>query len=266
MTRPERPTGNATPRFELSDKVAVVTGGNSGIGRAVAELLAACGAHVAILSRRQAQGQAVADALRQGHTDAEWFSCDVKDEASVTSAFEKVNARLGAPTLLVNSAGLLERGAAQATSRVVWDTVMAVNATGTFLASREAVTYMRGAGGGAIINVSSEAGLVGIAGLVAYSAAKAAVVSLTRCMALDHAEDGVRVNCVCPGTTRTPMVEGAAARTADPEAELSRYASARPLRRLAHPSEIASAVVLLASDECAFATGSVLAVDGGFTA
>lgn len=266
MTPSPRSASPSTPRFDMTGKVAVVAGGTSGIGRAVAELFMACGASVAILSRGRRDGDAVAKTLDPERARAKWFECDVTDEASVARAFSLVAEAVGPPTILINSAGLLERGAVEDTTRATWDDVLSVNATGTFLTSREVVPYLRAAGGGVIVNVSSEAGMVGIRGLAAYSAAKAAVISLTRCMALDLAEEGIRVNCVCPGTTRTPMVEGAAARLPDPEAELARYASVRPMQRLGEPAEIASAVALMASDECGFATGSVLAVDGGYTA
>jgi NAD(P)-dependent dehydrogenase (short-subunit alcohol dehydrogenase family) len=166
----------------------------------------------------------------------------------------------------VLSAGLLLRGSAEATSRAVWDELLDVNLTGVFLVAREAAKRMRAAGRGSIVMVSSEAGLRGIRGLAAYSVAKAGVIELTRCMALDLADAGVRVNCVCPGTTRTPMVLNAVAKEADPAAELARYATVRPLQRLGTPEEIAAAIVFLASDAAAYATGAVLAVDGGYTA
>lgn len=256
----------STPRFDLSGRTAVVTGGNSGIGRATAEILAASGASVAILSRNEAAGRGAASRLDQDGVRADWFGCDVTEESSIEAALSGVVDKLGTPTILINSAGLLAAGTVESTSHDTWDSIMAVNATGPYLCSKHAVPLMREAGSGVIVHVSSEAGLVGIRNLAAYCAAKAAVVALTRCMALDLAADAIRVNCVCPGTTLTPMVEQAAAKLPDPGAELTRYASARPLNRLASPHEIASAVALLASDDCAFATGSILAVDGGYTA
>lgn len=256
----------ATPRFEMRDEVAFVTGGSRGIGAAAAELLAACGASVAIFSRDTVEGPMLVSRLTARGRTAEWYACDVTDEAAVRRAFTDASKALGHPTILVNSAGLLERGRAEDTSLETWHDVFEVNVTGTFLPSREAARIMRDRGRGVIVNVSSEAGVVGIQGLAAYSAAKAAVVSLTRCMALDLADAGVRVNCVCPGTTRTRMVEDAAAKLPDPEAELRRYASVRPLNRLGEPREVAAAIAFLASSECGYATGSILAVDGGYTA
>lgn len=256
----------ATPRFDMRDDVAFVTGGSRGIGAAASELLAACGARVAIFSRDQEEGPELVARLRSRGRTAEWRGCDVTNEEAVRRAFADVSEALGPPTLLVNSAGLLERGMAEDTSLGTWHAVFEANVTGTFLPSREAARVMRANGRGVIVNVSSEAGLVGIRGLAAYSAAKAAVVSLTRCMALDLAEAGVRVNCVCPGTTRTRMVEDAAAKLPDTEAELRRYASVRPMDRLGEPKEIAAAIAFLASAECGYATGAILAVDGGYTA
>jgi NAD(P)-dependent dehydrogenase (short-subunit alcohol dehydrogenase family) len=266
MSLPQQSLIDATPRFNLTNRVAVVTGGSSGIGLATAELLAACGATVVILSRNENRGRTAAAALASKDTDVYPFVCDVTNEESVAHVFQAIQEQLGSPTVLINSAGLLERGTAQDTSLETWNAVMSVNATAIFLTSKQATPLMRNQGGGVIVNVSSEAGLVGIRNLAAYCAAKAAVVMLTRCMALDLADDGIRVNCVCPGTTLTPMVEQAVAKHADPAAELERYATVRPLKRLATPAEIASAVVFLASDECGFATGAVLAVDGGYTA
>jgi NAD(P)-dependent dehydrogenase (short-subunit alcohol dehydrogenase family) len=247
-------------------RVVVVTGGSSGIGAAAARSFAALGATVALLGRDEAAARAVLGGFPAAAPAGDWIACDVTDEASVVDAVAAVAERWGPPDVAVLSAGLLERGAAEETSLEVWDEVLAVNLNGVFLVAREVAKRMRAAGRGSIVMVSSEAGLRGIRGLAAYSVAKAGVVELARCMALDLADAGVRVNCVCPGTTRTPMVLNAVARTADPAAELERYAHARPLRRLGTPDEIAGPIVFLASDAAAYATGAVWAVDGGFTA
>lgn len=253
-------------RFDFSGHVAVVTGGSSGIGAATVELLAAAGATVAVLSRSEARARDGLSRLPSDAPPATWIGCDVTDEAAVAAAFARVLDELGTPTVLVNSAGLLVRAPAEETSKATWDEVVAVNLTGTFLCSREAARLMRREGRGSIVNVSSEAGLRGIKGLAAYSVAKAAVIELTKCMALDLADAGIRVNCVCPGTTRTPMVLEAVAATPDPDAELRRYATVRPMQRLGTPREIATAIAYMASDGAAYTTGSVLAVDGGYTA
>ena len=248
------------------DRIVLMTGGASGIGAAAARQFASQGATLALLGRDEAAAHALLEALPATTPAGMFAACDVTDEAAVEAAVASVTARLGPPDVTVLSAGLLVRGLAEDTSRAVWNEVLDVNLTGTFLVAREAAKHMRRAGRGAIVMVSSEAGLRGIRGLAAYSVAKAGVVELARCMALDLADANVRVNCVCPGTTRTPMVLNAVAKEPDPAAALDRYADARPLHRLGTPDEIAAAIVFLASDAAAYATGSVLAIDGGFTA
>ncbi|MEX2541693.1 MAG: SDR family oxidoreductase [Trueperaceae bacterium] len=258
-------TARASIRYDFAGHVAVVVGGSSGIGAATAELLASSGARVAILSRDEKAARKVLRRLPSDAPQGEWVRCDVTDDGSVENAFAEVESRLGSPTVLVNSAGLLTRGAADETSSDVWNELIAVNLTGTFYCAREGARIMKRQGRGAIVNVSSEAGLKGIRGLAGYCAAKAAVVELTRCMALDLADDGVRVNCVCPGTTRTPMVLNAVALTPDPQAALARYAT-RPAGRLGTPQEIAAAIAYFACDDAGYTTGAILAVDGGYTA
>ncbi len=251
---------------DFQGRVALLTGGSSGIGAAAARQLAARGATVVLLGRDRSAARAVLSALPAGAPAGHHIECDVTDEAAVETAVSGAVEQHGPPHVAVMSAGLLLRGSAEDTTRAVWDEVLDVNLTGVFLVAREVARHMRRAERGSIVMVSSEAGLRGIRGLAAYSVAKAGVVELARCMALDLADANVRVNCVCPGTTRTPMVLEAVAREPDPDAELARYATARPQQRLGTPDEIAAAIVFLASDAAAYATGSVLAVDGGYTA
>lgn len=251
---------------DFEGRVALMTGGASGIGAAAARAFAARGATVVLLGRHEAPARELLDSLPAAAPAGAFIACDVTDEAAVEESVAAATERFGPPDVAVLSAGLLVRGTAEATSRSTWDEVLDVNLTGVFLVAREVAKRMRAAGRGSIVMVSSEAGLKGIRGLAAYSVAKAGVVELARCMALDLADAGVRVNCVCPGTTRTPMVLDAVAKEPDPAAELARYANARPLKRLGTPEEIAAAIVYFASDAAAYATGAVLAVDGGFTA
>jgi NAD(P)-dependent dehydrogenase (short-subunit alcohol dehydrogenase family) len=257
--------GRATT-FDFTGHVAVVSGGSSGIGAATAELLAASGAAVALLGRDEAAARAVLERFPASAPSGTWHRCDVTREADVEAAFAAIDAAVGPPSVLVTSAGLLLTGTVEETSGTTWDDVLAANLTGTFLCAREAARIMRRERRGAIVTVSSEAGLRGIRALAAYCTTKAAVIELTRCMALDLADVGVRVNCVCPGTTRTKMVLDAVARTADPDAALARYASVRPLQRLGTAEEIAVAIAHLASDDAGYTTGAILAVDGGYTA
>lgn len=227
--------------MEFAGKIAVVTGGSSGIGRAVVERLEAGGASVIAASRSA------------GH------STDVSDEGSVRALFEAVGPELH---ILVNCAGVLA-----STERVPevaledWERAFAVNARGTFLCCKHAIPRMKP--GAAIVNVASVAGMVGVRNRAAYGASKGAVIALTRALAIDHVEDGIRVNCVCPGTIDTPWID----RVVDELGESRDALVARqPLGRLGTPEEVAEAVAYLASDRAGFATGSQVVVDGGMTA
>ena len=175
-------------------------------------------------------------------------------------------ARWGRLDVLVNNAGIYLQADALGTPVEEWERVLAVNLTGAFLCTRHAVPAMERHGGGAIVNVASEAGLVGIRGQVAYNVSKGGLIALTRSCAVDFAPRGIRVNCVCPGTTDTPLVQAALARAADPAAMRRALEGARPANRLGRPEEIAAAILYLAGDEAGYATGAVLSVDGGYTA
>ena len=252
--------------MRFRDKTAVLTGASKGIGRAAAVQFASEGANVAIFDRDVEPGEEAAAACREHGTEAVCIPVELSREADIEGAVRTTLDRWGRIDVLVNNAGVYFKGDVTETSREQWDELMAVNVTGAFLCAKQVVPGMIAAGGGTVINVASEAGLVGIAGQAAYNVSKAALISLTQSMAVDFAAKGVRVNCVCPGTTLTPLVEQAVAREADPGAALERLAGMRPLNRLGRPEEIAEAIVFLASDACAYATGAVLAADGGYTA
>jgi len=168
--------------------------------------------------------------------------------------------------ILVNNAGVYMQGNLEATTLEAWERILATNLTGSFLCMKYAVPAMVEGGGGVIVNVSSEAGLVGIKGQVAYNVSKAGQIALTRSSAVDLAEKDIRVNCVCPGTTDTPLVQEAVNRAPDPVVARPRLEEIRPLTRLGTPEEIAAAVLYLASDEAGYTTGAILSVDGGYTA
>ncbi|HUN35967.1 MAG TPA: SDR family oxidoreductase [Trebonia sp.] len=251
----------------LAGRAAVVTGGGSGLGAACAARLAAEGCAVALLDLRAEAAEVVAADITARGGRAVAIDCDVTSEDSVARAVGRCADELGGPRLLVNSAGIApgEGGVTSCEPRQ-WDRVMAVNVRGTYLVARQVLPPMIAAGGGAVVNLSSVFGFRGLTGECAYAASKAAIVNLTRQMSLDHARDGVRVNCVCPSDCDTPMIDGLVAREPDPAAAKARLADAIPLGRLGRAEEVASAVAFLCSDEASFITGVALPVDGGFLA
>jgi NAD(P)-dependent dehydrogenase (short-subunit alcohol dehydrogenase family) len=246
-------------------KVIVVTGGSLGIGEAAARRFAAEGGMVAIASRDVANAATAVAGIAAAGGTAIHVPTDLADEADVAALGRKTRERFGRIDILVNNAALYIQGDAVETSAADWDRVMAVNLRGAFLCTHHLAADLEKARG-VIINVSSEAGIVGIKGQVAYNVSKAGLIALTRSSAVDFADRGIRVNCVCPGTTATPLVDAAVNRAADPMAARRRLESIRPLNRLGTADEIASAIAYLASDEAAYATGAVLSVDGGYTA
>lgn len=248
----------------LDGQVALVTGGGSGIGRATVLRLAAAGARVVVADR---DGGAAAEAARSvvaaGGT-AIAHLVDVTDPPAVVAMVDAVVAAFGRLDVAVNNAGTTGRFAPTADCAIAdWQGVLAVNLTGVFLCLRAEIPRMLAGGGGAIVNTSSGAGLMGFAGLPAYVASKHGVVGLTRAAALEYARQGIRVNAVCPGTVRTPMLE---AFTQGSEAALEAMGRAMPIGRLATPGEVAEAIVWLCSPASGYVTGHALAVDGGAAA
>ena len=252
--------------MRFQNKVTLITGASLGIGQATASALAREGAAVVLANRDQERGEAAANTLRRDGHQVLFSSTDVSKEDEVGATIDRTLRDYGRLDILVNNAGVYMQGDTAQTSLEDWERILATNLTGAFLCTKYAVPAMTRSGGGAIINVSSEAGLVGIKNQVAYNVSKGGLIAFTRSCAVDLADKGIRVNCVCPGTTDTPLVQEALARAPDPTAARRRLEEIRPLDRLGTPEEIASAVLYLASDEAAYATGAVLSVDGGYTA
>ncbi len=252
--------------MQFEGNVVVVTGASSGIGRSAALAFAGEGAYVVIADKDTEEAQKAAGEIRGSGGKADAMEADVACEDSVRALFTNVRKSRGRLDVLVNNAGIYHQADAAGTELSAWEAVLSVNLTGAFLCTKHAVPLMTDGSGGAIVNVASEAGLVGIRNQVAYNVSKAGLIALTRSCAVDFASRGIRVNCVCPGTTDTPLVRAALARAADPSAARRALEEVRPARRLGEPREIAAAILFLAGKSAAYATGAVLSVDGGYTA
>jgi NAD(P)-dependent dehydrogenase (short-subunit alcohol dehydrogenase family) len=252
----------------LKGKLAVVTGGGRGIGAAIVDELARLGATVALLGRSVEELEAKARQIREHNpVRALAIRCDVADEASVAEAFAAVRAQMGNPEVLVNNAGQSAGIPFAETTREVWDRMLAVNLTGTFLCTREVVPAMVDARSGRIINIASTAGLKGYSHTAAYCAAKHGVVGLTRALAIETAKQGITVNAVCPGYTDTDMARSAIGnlvRAGRSEEEATKAITrVMPIGRLVRPEEVASAVGWLCAPEAAAVTGQCIGVAGG---
>lgn len=250
----------------LAGKSAVITGGGTGIGQAIALAFAREGAQVAVAGRRKERLDETLRLLQQSGCSALALECDVTKAADTLRLVKSAEDAFGKVNVLVNNAGALSVSTVENISEEEWDHVMATNVKGPFLMSRVALPAMRRAGGGSIINVGSVLGLVAIRDRAAYCASKGAVTMLTRAMALDHAHDNIRVNCLCPSIVESDMTKDLFADSeAGRQARESRLASI-PLGRFGKPADVAGLAVFLASEESSWMTGTVIPVDGGVTA
>lgn len=254
-----------------TDSVALVTGGSSGIGRAVAELLAAQGARVALNSADADEARAVAEAITAAGGTALPVVADVRDGAAMLATVHETIRAFGSLDTLVTCAGIQRYGTVTDTSEAQWDEVFAVNVKGVFLAAKAALPRLRRSSRGAVVVVSSVQAYVAQSGVVAYAASKGALNAMVRAMAIDEARYGVRVNTVCPGSVDTPMLRASARLFSDGgEAATQRtvddWGRSHPLGRVAQPSEVAEVVSFLASPRASFMTGEDIRVDGGLLA
>ncbi len=258
-------------RMELAGKNAVITGGTSGIGAAIGRRFAAEGAQVVLVGRNAERGAELVAEIEADGGEARFVTADVRDAGSVEQMAFEVAEECGHVDVLVNNAGIIDFGSVVEMSVEAWDNLMNTNVRGVFLCSKFILPLMFNAGdgrGGSVINISSNLGSVGSAGVPAYCASKGAVSQLTRAMAVEHIHQGVRVNALCPGTTDTPLVQAQGVdRTPEEQAAArERFNMRYPVGRMAAAEEIADAAVYLASDRSAFVVGAELMIDGGYTA
>lgn len=246
-------------RFE--NKVVLITGGSRGIGLATAQLFKAEGARVMIAARDGVQGRLMAEQYGLG-----FVTVDVRSAVDCDKAVRETTRHYGQLDVLVNGAGVIFRNRpVEQTSEDEWDAIFDTNVKGAFLMAKYALPHLREVKG-TIVNVASYVGLVALKGIAAYNASKAALVNLTRSIALDHAHEGIRVNCVCPGSVDTEMIHEAWRLYGDVAEARQVWAAKHPLGRIAKPEEVAQAILFLASVDASFITGVALPVDGGITA
>lgn len=252
----------------VEGKVVVVTGGARGIGAAISELLAKEGAKVAITDILDEEGKRLEEKIKGEGWKAKYWHMDVSKEEEVKKVFEEVSGEFGLITGLVNNAGI--GGPDKPTHEITeeeWDKVMAINLKGTFLCTKHVIPYMMKAGNGSIVNISSVYGLVGSGGVPAYHASKGAIIAMTKNDSIIYAKNKIRVNAICPGGVWTKIWEPAIARSGISEEQFKQWlASQHPLNIVGEPIDIAYGVLYLISDESRFVTGSVLVIDGGYTA
>jgi meso-butanediol dehydrogenase/(S,S)-butanediol dehydrogenase/diacetyl reductase len=249
----------------LKDKVAIVTGSGSGIGKATAEYFAQQGASVIVAERDEKSGQETAAAITNAGGKANFCHTDVSQAVQVAAAVQRAVDKFGGLDILVNNAAIQILAKLADTSEADWDRTHSVNLKGVFFGCKYAIPVMQKAGGGSIVNIASVLGFVADPDLAAYCAAKGGVISLTKVAAITYGPDRIRVNCICPGDVETPLVQEYFDKDPDPARLRNEIYSKYALRRIASPLEIAQTAAFLASDQSSFITGSAIVVDGGLT-
>jgi NAD(P)-dependent dehydrogenase (short-subunit alcohol dehydrogenase family) len=247
----------------LKNNTAIVTGAGSGIGRACAIALAGEGARVALVGRRRERLEETSREIGEsGHV----LAADVSHKDEIARVIEETVEHFGAPNVLLNNAGVLHIGTAEQVTEAEWDETFNVNVRGLWLLSRAVLPQMREAGGGSIINIASVLGINGARNRASYAPSKGAVVLLTKCMAIDHGHERIRVNAICPSFVETDLTAAVIRNAPDPNSVRAERIAAHPIGRLGHPEDIAGLAVYLASDESSWVTGSIFPVDGGYLA
>ncbi len=252
--------------MSLEQKVAIITGGASGIGQAISETFAASGASVAIFDLDEASAQATVSAITAAGGTSQFFRCNVAEAASVQAAVEGVKAAFGGIDILVNNAGIANIGTATNTSENDFDRVMQVNVKGVFLCLQAILPVMVEGGGGVVLNMSSIAAITGLRDRFAYSSSKGAVHTMTLSVAADYLDHKIRCNAICPARVHTPFVDGYLAKNyPDNRDEMfEKLSKVQPIGRMARPDEIAKLALYLCSDDSSFITGQTYNIDGGY--
>lgn len=249
----------------LANRSAVITGGTSGIGLAIVREFCLHGAKVLMTGRNEARGQSIVKSLRSEGAEIHFLVADMADRTSPRKIVAAAHELFGSIDILVNNAGIIARGTVTECDDAQWDDVIDTNLSAPLRMMRAVLPIMQAQRGGNIVNIASDWGLIAARRAVSYATSKAALVQLTRCAALDHAAEGIRINALCPGDTDTPMLHVTTGST-DRIAMLEDCGRGIPLGRVAQPDEVARAALFLASDSASFITGSALPVDGGASA
>lgn len=252
--------------MRLKDKVAIITGAGSGIGQATAVLFSKEGAYVVIADIDKEKGTITLDLIKNQNGDAIFVETNVSNAESVRKMVNAALDNYGKIDILVNNAGIFFDAKVIDMTEDEWNRIMDINLKSVFLCCKYCIPEMIKNKGGSIVNISSESGIIGEKDLSAYCVSKSGIIALTKCIAIEYAEYNIRANSVCPGTIETALVKDFIRKAADPAKALHDFQCVRPANRLGHPNEIAAGILYLASDESPYATGSILSIDGGFTA